>query len=103
MKKTYTACKQFFFMQIDARIVVEAMKMLSLQTKSGTPNKTKLAPNLESTYDKKCFLDNLSIQVVGNFVMHEQTLKYIALQQKYNDWLNECEPKTIDARYIFDL
>ena len=99
VKKKYSACKQFFFKEIEARIVAAAMSILGLQTMNGTPSKTKLPPNLETAYDKKCFLDILSYQVVDTFVMNEKALKSIALQQKYNDWLSECNPKTNDGRY----
>ena len=99
VKKKYSACKHFFFMGIEARIVVAAMSILGLRTLRGTPSTTKLPPNLETTCDKKCFLENLSNQVVDTFIMNEQALKSIALQQKYNDWLNECNPKTSDGRY----
>ncbi len=99
VKKKYSACKQFFFMEIEARIVAAAMSIFGLHTLSGTLSKTLLPPESETKDKKKSFLENLANNVVDKFVMNEQALKSIALQQKYNDWLSECNPKTNDGRF----
>ncbi len=101
VKKKFNACKKFFTLEIEARVIASAMVILGLQSISDQPSESKLPPEILTGTDdqKKTFLDGLAFQVVDAFIMNDTTFRSIEEQQKYNDWLQECNPRTSDGRY----
>ena len=102
VKKKYNACKQFFFLEVEARILAATMQALKIKSLDETPTPDILPADLcreSSLYEKKTYLDSLALEIVNEFVVNESVQKSIIMKQKYNDWLRTCNPTTEDGRF----
>eukprot|EP00794_Sanderia_malayensis_P012397 gene12397-13677_t len=99
--KKYSSCKKFFFLEVKARILAAALKMLNLKSFSDRAEDTILPPDLknESFSTRKSFLENMSYKIVDEFVINEASKADFAKQQRYNDWLQTCNPRTEDGKF----
>ena len=72
IKNKFSACKQFFIMEIEARVVAATLKILELSQIDGKPQQIMPANLEEATPSTtKGFLKELSFSIVDKFILHE--------------------------------
>jgi hypothetical protein len=73
VKNKFSACKQFFNMEIEARVVAAALNILEINTTDDKPAENFVPPSLEtaSLATKREFLKDLSSRIVDKFILHE--------------------------------
>lgn len=74
VKTKFSACKQFFNMEIEARVVAATLNMLQISATDDEPQETVLPKSLEhaSLATQKEFLRDLSLKIVDKFILHEE-------------------------------
>ena len=79
VKKNFSACKQFFNLEINARIIAAALNLLGLRSLEGIPDESALPATMKeaSLQTRKAFLKDLCFQVVDKFVLREDEMKQL--------------------------
>ena len=102
VKNKYKACKQFFFLEVTARVLAAALKTLHIKSVHELPSDEDLPVFLQENSDmeeKRLFLRNLSCKIVDDFIDNQVTQLNIVEQQKYSDWLKTCNPQNAEGLY----
>ena len=89
-------CKQFFFLEVTARVLAAALKTLHIKSVHELPSDEDLPLFLQEnsdTEEKRLFLQNLSCKIVDDFIANQVTQLDIVEQQRYSDWLKTCNPQ----------
>lgn len=79
VKKKFSACKQFFNLEIEARVVAAALNILGIHSMEEAPNE-ELLPELVKEgpiATQKIFLKDLSMRIVDKFILHEDKVNAI--------------------------
>ncbi len=74
VKKKFNACKQFFFLEVEARILAAAMQVLRIKSLGETPALEILPADMcreSSKHEKRSYLDSIASQVVDEFVIND--------------------------------
>eukprot|EP00794_Sanderia_malayensis_P000992 gene993-306_t len=101
VSRNYDACKQFFLLEIRARIIACYLKILGISDLDDEPAPGKIPqgvlkgqPSLRTN-----FIRSLSGEVVDKFILQSQQNEERSARQKYADWLIHSNQKTADGRY----
>lgn len=88
VKNKFSACKQFFNLEIDARIIAATLNLLGLQSLDGIPTEDIIPTAIKesSLHARKMFLKELCFKVVDKFVLREEEMnKLVNKLKKEND------------------
>ena len=79
VKKKFSACQEFFLMEVETRVVAATLKVLGLDSIDGEPDEVSMPLSLmdSSTVAKKTFLNSLSLDVVDKYVLHQEQMDRI--------------------------
>ena len=102
VKSRVTACKQFFLMEVECRIIAAAIEELHIKDINEIPSESCMPSNLVSRTEKRDFLYNLASLVVDKYVL--QCSKVEALLKKTGEAQNkqaiQCFGVTADGRFM---
>ena len=95
------AARQFFLLEIKARIVAAAMIELDMDKFDDANPENKSAPKFHTTKEKKEFLYKLSSTVVDKYILDSEKHKRIvsALDTLEERQLQKLKDRTVDGRY----
>ena len=87
VSQRFDACKQFFLLEVRARIVAAFMEVLGLKSISDIPTDECLPSSITNGSEnvQKEFLHGLAAKVVDKYVLCEQHVKGMLEQQQYAD------------------
>ena len=90
------ACKQFFTLEIEARILAAILAVLGMASLNDQPDEKILPAIIKrvSLAEKKIALEKICSEVINKFVLHQKTLDELKKRQEYEDWLTICNPMT---------
>ena len=76
VKKKFSACKQFFNLESDARIISATLNVLGIQSLDGVPEEDIVPKAIHeaSLETRKAFLKELCFKVVDKFVLREEEM-----------------------------
>ena len=79
VKTKFSACKQFFNIEIEARVVAATLNMMQLSAINDKPEESKLPKSLKhaSLATQKEFLKDLSSKIVDKFILHEDKVNVL--------------------------
>jgi hypothetical protein len=99
VKNKFSACKQFFNMEIEARVVATALNILEINAIEDK-RAENFVPPLEtaSLATKREFLKNLSSRIVDNFILHEG--KVNALIKHLENYKGSSYSNHYNGRYL---
>ena len=82
--KNFSACKQFFRMEVEARVIAAALDHMNLTTMNDIPSEDILPPTLidDTSEVQKQFLKNLVCNIVDKYIVNEDSI---------NDCIKEIE------------
>ena len=71
VKTKFSACKQFFYLEIDAQIIAAALNLLGLQSVDGSPKEDIIPTAIKEAplAAQKLFLKELCFKVVNKFIL----------------------------------
>ena len=100
VKNKFSACKQFFIMEIEARVVAATLKILELSQIDGKPQQI-LPANLEEATPSttKGFLKELSFSTVDKFILHEEKVNNLIAQLEKEKSSSETSNSRFPCRY----
>ena len=103
VKTKFSACKQFFNLEIDARIIAAALNLLGLQSVDGSPKEDIIPPAIKEAplAARKLFPKELCFKVVDKFILREEEMnKLVNKLEKEKDKDIEMLPNGhIPCRY----
>ena len=102
VSKRVDACKQFFLLEVTARIVAAFLEVLGMSDVDDEIPGDMLPANVQngSKQVKKEYFDNLCAKVVDQFIMQKERRKDIMKKQAYEDWKKVSNGKTDEGRYL---
>jgi hypothetical protein len=79
VKTNFSACKQFFNLEIDARIIAAALNLLGLRSLEGIPDESALPAAMKeaSLQTRKAILQDLCFQVVDKLDLREDEMNQL--------------------------
>lgn len=77
--KNFSACKQFFIMEIEARVVAATLDFMQMTSLHDTPPEEVLPSSLAFTTaeTQKDFLKNLAYKIVDNYIVNETNINVL--------------------------
>lgn len=100
VKNKFSACKQFFIMEIEARVVAATLEILELSQIDGKPQEIMPANLEEATPStKKEFLKELSFSIVDKFILHEDQVNNLIAQLEKEKSSSETSNGRFPCRY----
>lgn len=84
VRSRYSACKQFFLLEIECRVVAAAMVILNLKSLDDFPDEKHLPNDLEKRpiRKRKEFLENLASVVVDKYILQIDKVEDLLAKNK---------------------
>lgn len=102
VSQRFDACKQFFLLEVRARIVAAFLAVLGMKSIDDIPTDECLPPSVTNGAEnvQKEFLHGLAAKVVDKYVLCEHHVANMLEKQQYADWLQISNKKTEDGRFL---
>ena len=101
VSKNVDACKRFFYLEIEARVIACFLQVLGVESMDEEPSTDILPVKIKdgtNSVKKKYLMDTCS-KVVDIYILQMQQIEARLRKQKYADWLASTNHKNKDGRF----
>eukprot|EP00794_Sanderia_malayensis_P002297 gene2297-2644_t len=101
VSRKFEACKRFFLLEIEARVVAAVLQLLEIGSITDEPSNERLPLELleASSSEKATFLHNLTSKVVDMVVQKSNHAEMMLKKIEYENWLQQNNKMTDDGKY----
>ena len=86
VKKKFSACQEFFLMEVEARLVAATLNVLQISSLDGMPAESILPSSLTDkdtlAQTRREFMKQLSLKVVDTFVLNQENMERIMKEKE---------------------